>query len=34
MEQRSRYHPFKSPGIREGHKVWKDFLKKNVKPNK
>lgn len=29
MEQRSRYHHSKTPGIRAGNKVWKEFLRKH-----
>ena len=37
MEQRSRFHAHPSPGIREGHRVWKrwnqSFPKKNYYPH-
>ena len=37
MEQRSRFHAHPSPGIREGHRVWKrwnrSFSKKNYNPH-
>jgi hypothetical protein len=29
MEQRSRYHHSKTPGIRAGNKVWKEYLRKH-----